>query len=51
MSEKESIEAKVKKEVEKTGLPTEIKATEILKKNGWAVFNEYPYLDTNENKI
>lgn len=49
--EKESIESRVKKEIERTGLPTEIKATEILNKNGWHVFNEYPYLDTDENKV
>jgi hypothetical protein len=48
---KESFESRVKKEIERTGLPTEIKATDILKKNGWNVFNEYPYLDTDENKV
>jgi len=49
--EKESFESRVRQEIEKTGLPTEIKATGILKKNGWNVFNEYPYLDVDENKI
>jgi hypothetical protein len=44
-------EEKVKKEIEKTGLPTEILATKALKDNGWNVFNEYPYLDREENKI
>lgn len=46
-----SFEEKVKKEILKTGLPTEIKATTILKNVGWSVFNEYPYLDKDENKI
>lgn len=48
---KESFESRVKKEIERTGLPTEIKATNILNKNHWHVFNEYPYLDTDENKV
>ena len=49
--DKDSFESRVKKEIEKTGLPTEIKATQILRENGWHVFNEYPYLDQDENKI
>jgi len=44
-------EKKVSREIQKTGLPTEIKATKILQDNGWSVFNEYPYLDREENKI
>jgi hypothetical protein len=52
MSEtKEPLESDVKKEIEKTGLPTEIRATEALNNEGWMVFNEYPYLDIDENKI
>lgn len=50
-ADEKSIESRVKKEIGRTGLPTEIKTTEILNKNGWNVFNEYPYLDTDENKI
>ena len=49
--EKESFESRVREEIEKTGLPTEIKATDILRANGWSVYNEYPYLDVNENKV
>src|SRR5450759_4211564 len=48
---RESFESKVKKEIEKSGLPTEIKATNALNNEGWAVYNEYPYLDNDENKI
>jgi len=46
-----SFEKKVKEEILKTGLPTEIQVTQTLKKAGWVVFNEYPYLDRDENKI
>lgn len=48
---KESIESKVKKEIEKTGLPTEIRTTEALINEGWTIFNEYPYLDIDENNV
>jgi hypothetical protein len=44
-------EEKVKKAILKTGLPTEIKVTKMLKDAGWSVFNEYPYLDREENKM
>jgi len=46
-----NLEDRVKKEIEKTGLTTEIKVTKILKDNDWSVHNEYPYLDAEENKI
>lgn len=48
---RESIESRVKKEIEKTGLPTEIMATEALNAEDWTIFNEYPYLDMDENKV
>lgn len=48
---REPVESRVKKEIQKTGLPTEIRATEALNKEGWTIFNEYPYLDMDENKI
>jgi hypothetical protein len=48
---RESFESRVKKEIEKSGLPTEIRATYSLNNEGWTVFNEYPYLDKDENKI
>lgn len=48
---RESIENRVKKEIEKTGLPTEIMATQALNNESWTIFNEYPYLDLDENKI
>lgn len=47
----DTIEKKVKAAVKKTGLPTEIKATEILKRNNWIVFNEYPYIDKENNRV
>lgn len=46
-----SFEKRVREELEKTGLTTEIKATRILKENGWIVYNEYPYLDREANKM
>ena len=46
-----SLEERVKKEVLKTGLPTEIMSTEMLRNAGWLVNNECPYLDKDENKI
>ena len=46
-----TFEEKVKEEIMKTGLPTEIKVTKTLKKAGWRVFNEYPYFDSEKNKI
>jgi hypothetical protein len=46
-----NLEERVKKEIEKTGFTTEIKVSTILKHNGWQVYNEYPYLDTEENRI
>jgi hypothetical protein len=48
---REPIESRVKKEIEKTGLPTEIMATQALNAEGWTIFNEYPYLDIDENKV
>lgn len=48
---RESIESKVKKEIQKTGLPTEIRVTEALSNEGWTIFNEYPYLDIDENNV
>lgn len=43
--EKESSEDKIKKAIQKTGLPTEMMTTKILQDRGWIVFNNYPYLD------
>ena len=49
--ERETSESKIIKEIEKTGLPTEMVTTQILTANGWNVFNEYPYLDSEINQI
>jgi hypothetical protein len=46
-----SSESSIKEAIEKTGLPTEIKVTNLLKAEKWLVFNEYPFLDLEENKI
>ena len=46
-----SLESKIKKAIEATGLPTEIKVTNMLRKYGWSVYNEYPFLDMQQNKI
>lgn len=46
-----NLEKKVREEIQKTGLPMEIKATKLLKDNGWSVYNEYPYLDDEKNKM
>jgi hypothetical protein len=45
------LEKRVKEEILKTGLPTEIRATRMLEKNGWNVFNEFPFLDEEGKKI
>ncbi len=46
-----SREEKVKEAILKTGLPTEIKATQLLRDAGWIVGNECPYLDRDEKII
>jgi len=46
-----SLEERVKKEVEKSGMPTEIKVARILRKYDWLVRNQFAYLDTAENKL
>jgi hypothetical protein len=53
LSEKDttSFEKRVKEAIEKTGLPTEIKATNYLKQNRWLVINEFPYIDVERNKL
>jgi hypothetical protein len=42
---------RIKAEIEKTGLPTEIKVTKLLEEKGWFVYNEHPYLDMENNTI
>lgn len=44
-------EEQIKKVIEITGLPTEIKVSEILKKNKWSISHQFPYLDSDKNII
>lgn len=44
-------EEQVKEAIEITGLPTELKASEILKKNKWSISHQFPYLDSDKNII
>ncbi|XHH08171.1 MAG: hypothetical protein ACFCUE_11435 [Candidatus Bathyarchaeia archaeon] len=51
MSQPDAFEKRVKEAIEKTGLPTEIRATKTLVDNGWRVQNEFPYVDMENQKI
>lgn len=44
-------EENIKEVIEITGLPTEIKVAEILKKNKWSISHQFPYLDSDKNII
>jgi hypothetical protein len=48
-TKKEIAENNIIKEIEKTGLPTEIKATNFLIDANWMVFNQEPYMDFEKN--
>lgn len=41
----------IRQAIEKTGMPTEIKVTNILRNHNWTVFNERPYLDPDEKRV
>lgn len=53
MSEKSnaSFEKRIREAIEKTGLPTEIRATNYLTQNGWFVKNEFPYIDVENKRV
>ncbi len=42
---------KLEEDIKKSGLPTEIKVSNILRKDNWIVINQYPYLDQKNQKI
>ncbi len=46
----EELIKKIEKEIEKTGYPLEIEASEILESMGWLVVNQEGYLDIDFNK-
>lgn len=48
--EKEKLD-KVKKEILKSGIPTEIEVSSFLRKDGWFVVNQDAYLDEDEKKV
>lgn len=41
---------KIRQYILKSGYPTEIEIGNILRKNGWIVGNQWPYVDKNEKK-
>lgn len=49
--ENNDLENRVKKAIEATGLPTEIIATKVLTDYHWHVKNEFPYVDTENNRV
>ena len=51
MSQHSFSDEAIKKAIEKTGLPTEIKVTNLLRESKWSVFNEYPYLDSDNGGV
>lgn len=55
MADKESAESgkakKIREYILKTGYPLEIEIGNILRKNGWLVGNQWPYLDKKDGKI
>ncbi|HZK56341.1 MAG TPA: hypothetical protein VFC84_19465 [Desulfosporosinus sp.] len=51
MSQPDSFEKRVKEAIERTGLPTEIRATKTLVDNGWQVQNEFPFIDLENQKV
>lgn len=46
-----SFENNLKRAIEATGLPTEMSATKTLTELGWAVQNEYPYVDRENKRV
>jgi hypothetical protein len=51
MSQHSFSDEAIKKAIAKTGLPTEIKVTNLLRESKWSVFNEYPYLDSDNGGV
>jgi hypothetical protein len=47
---KDSVE-KIKKDIIKSGLPTEIQVTNLLRQDNWIVVNQYPYVDQRSQEI
>jgi len=41
----------IKRIIEKSGYPLEIDIGDMLRRDGWVVFHQYPYIDRNENKL
>jgi hypothetical protein len=44
------IKKNILEEINKSGIPLEIKITEILENDGWITYNQSPYFDEHENK-
>jgi len=42
---------KLKEDINKSGLPTEIQLTNMLKQDNWILINQYPFIDQREKKI
>jgi len=42
---------RLKEDIRKSGLPTEIQVTNMLKQDNWVLINQYPYVDQREQKI
>jgi len=41
----------LKEDIIKSGLPTEIQVTNLLRQDNWIVINQYPYVDQKEHKV